>query len=272
MSCPDCNRGAYRGGPCPACDAEIESESRAESEALRLAEQANLRLVYREDLDRVRNDAILNLQEGSQCPNGCEGGLMYFSPVEDCTCFQNAPCHRCIENEIRCPVCRTTLSEFNEEFENKTMPANKLVIEPRIPEISDEDRKRFLVGDFTAWGKYTHKMQLQQKIADYVRSAPPLRVDIDYAAGPDQTAICMAGKSAVIPAGELDTIYERAWSITGRAVLSLDPRLAKGCKVPVPKRGTRVFDGTPIVNALSVSCQNRNHLLGSVRAWHPDES
>lgn len=46
------------------------------------------------------------VEEGDVCPcPGCDGRLAY-EEVENCSCHRNPPCAACVDNPLRCPVCR----------------------------------------------------------------------------------------------------------------------------------------------------------------------
>jgi hypothetical protein len=53
----------------------------------------------------VRNIRAWGYEEGERCNRlGC-GGTMRFREVTGCTCFQSAPCWRCVENQPACDTC-----------------------------------------------------------------------------------------------------------------------------------------------------------------------
>jgi len=45
------------------------------------------------------------VEEGDPCGEIACLGTMELPPVEGCTCFQNAPCWRCLDNHPACNRC-----------------------------------------------------------------------------------------------------------------------------------------------------------------------
>ena len=43
-------------------------------------------------------------EEGDKCPECCEG-ILYYPPVQNCTCHINPPCSACTDRQLECDKC-----------------------------------------------------------------------------------------------------------------------------------------------------------------------
>ena len=59
--------------------------------------------------------AIYGEEEGDSCNrNGCKG-VMYFPPVENCSChLGHPPCHNCTYSQLICRECGYEVGELEE--------------------------------------------------------------------------------------------------------------------------------------------------------------
>ena len=44
------------------------------------------------------------MNEGDHCPE-CEEGILYYPPVENCTCHIHPPCPQCVNRKLECLSC-----------------------------------------------------------------------------------------------------------------------------------------------------------------------